>query len=256
MLLRPARDSKGVLVGSSSLGPYGTPKCEFIGQLARVKEPENKYIDTRGVWVGAHQTLGEKLTHAMLKQGLVKELGELTDIQREVAKVCGTNMRVDFVVTHKDGSRTALEVKTVVDTDYNPAIVRVKDGNAMTQFVSYETPYQRAAIFPWGRSNQRGPDGEKVVSTRAIKHVDELGEIQTGKKLCPGGERLKAAILFLVIRKDALSFRPNTQACPSFAKHLRQSHELGVTVMAYRVAWGTDKEQGVGFFDGAIPVQL
>ena len=148
-------------------------------------------------------------------------------------------------------------MKTVVDTDYNPGIVRVKDGKAKTQYWGHETPYRRAAIFPWGESKaQRGPDGERVVSARAIKHIDELGAIQAGKKLCPGGERLQAAVLFLVIRSDALSFRPNTEACPSFAKHLRKSHGLGVKVLAYRVAWGNDDEEGVAFFDGGIKVDL
>ena len=35
-------------------------------------------------------------------------------------------------------------------------------------------PYARAAIFPWGAGKQKGPDGEAVVSARAIKHVDCL----------------------------------------------------------------------------------
>ena len=256
LLLRPARDSKGALVGSTAVGKHGTPKCEFIVQLARVSEPENRDIDPLGVWVGAHPSLGEKFTHEMLKRGLVKELGEVVDIKREVAKVCGTDMRVDFVVTHKDGTRTALEVKTVVDADYNPAIIRFNEEQAKAHFLGHETPYRRAAIFPWGRGNQRGPRGEKVVSARAIKHIAELSAIQTGEKLCPEGEQLKAAVLFVVIRNDALSFRPNNEGCPSFVNHLRKAHERGVKVLAYRVAWGTGDEEGVAFFDGALKVDF
>ena len=41
---------------------------------------------------------------------------------------------------------------------------------------------QRAGIFPWGGGNQKGPEGEKVVSARAIKHVRELTEIAQGNK--------------------------------------------------------------------------
>ena len=74
MLIRPARDKKGILVGSTAVGKHGTPKCEFITQLVRVSEPENKHIDMLGVWVGAGPSLAEKLTHEMLKQGLLKEL--------------------------------------------------------------------------------------------------------------------------------------------------------------------------------------
>ena len=76
------------------------------------------------------------------------------------------------------------------------------------------------------------------------------------EKLCPEGERLKAAVLFVVIRNDALSFRPNNEGCPSFVKHLRKAHERGVKVLAYRVAWGTGDEEGVAFFDRAIEVDL
>ena len=256
MLLRPARNKNGTLVGNNSLGKHGTPKCEFISQLARILEPENRHIDPLGVWVGAHQTLGEILTHEMLKRALVKELGELTEIKREVAKVCGTDMRVDFVVTHQNGTRTALEVKTALDTDYDPAIVRVKEGKAKVTFWGHGTPYRRAAIFPWGDRKQKGPDGEKVVSTRAIKHLGELSAIQSGEKLCADGERLQAAILFLVTRRDALSFRPNKEGCPSFVTHLRKARDKGVKVLAYRVAWGTGDEEGVAFFDGAMRVDL
>ena len=259
MLIRPARNKNGTLVGSTAVGKYGTPKCEFIAQLARVSEPENRDINPLGVWVGAHPSLGEKLTHEMLKRGLVKELGEVVDIKREVAKVCGTDMRVDFVVTHKDGTRTALEVKKVDNTDYNPAIIRVEGGVAKTKYWGYGIPYRRAAIFPWGGSqSKRGPDGEKIVpaSARAIKHIDELTAVQTGEKLCQDGERLKAAILFIIGRCDAQSLRSNKEACPSFAKHLQKANERGVKVLAYRVAWGTGDEEGVAFFDGALKVDL
>merc|ERR1711966_292243 len=99
-------------------------------------------------------------------------------------------------------------------------------------------PYRRAAIFPWGRSAQTGPDGEKVVSARAIKHVDELAALATGTKRAADGARIAAALLFVVVRRDALSFRPNGEACPSFDKHVRAAKEAGVCVLARRVSWG------------------
>ena len=78
----------------------------------------------------------------------------------------------------------------------------------------------------------------------------------TGEKLFANNERLGAAVLFLVVRNDAFSLRPNKEVCPSFVKHLRKANERGVKVLAYRVAWGIDDEEGVAFFDGAIKVDL
>ena len=41
-------------------------------------------------------------------------------------------------------------------------------------------------------------------------------------------EDLRAAVMFVVIREDAVSFRPNHEACPSFARYLREASEAGV----------------------------
>ena len=134
MMLRPACHTNGTLVGSAAVGKFGKPKCEFITQLVRVSDPENRHLDPLGVWVGAAPFIAEKLTHEMLKRGLVPELGEIAGIQREVGNLCGTDMRVDFVVTHKDGTRTALEVKKVIDADYDPSVVRAKHERAKAFF--------------------------------------------------------------------------------------------------------------------------
>ena len=39
MLLKPARDAKGKLIGGDAVGKFGTPKCEFIAQLLWVSDP-------------------------------------------------------------------------------------------------------------------------------------------------------------------------------------------------------------------------
>lgn len=184
ILLKPARDAKGVLVGRDAVGKYGTPKCEFIAQLLWVHEPENR----PGCWVGAHPSLGEKLAHALLAGGhLNHEFPAITKLEREVSKPCDCDMRADFVLTHADdGShKTIVEVKTVVDTDaaaanhrdvvpssvkqdageISPKMKKTKKANpgkGRKLFLSHAEPYVRTAIFPWGGGNQTGPEGEKV----------------------------------------------------------------------------------------------
>ena len=88
VLMRPARDKKGVPVGSTALGPYGTPKCEFIMQLLRVEEPEHTAAGLGGVWIGAHPTIGERLAQGLIEGGLLRpELGEVSSLQREVCSL-------------------------------------------------------------------------------------------------------------------------------------------------------------------------
>ena len=246
MLVKPARDRKGNLVGPDAVNPkYGTPKCEYIAQLLRVDETSIGY--TPPIWVGAHPSLGEKIAEQLLARNcLHPHLPKIQSLQREVRNIGGSDMRADFLLQFEDDTKhkpCVLEVKTVVDTDFAPD--RVPTDRTKCVFVSEQTPYRRAGIFPWGQSNQKGPDGEKVVSARAIKHVRELTRLTKGELRGPNGETYQTAVLFVVIRKDAEYFRPNHEACPSFCKYLKEAKDAGVQVFAKRVEWG-DTEDSLG----------
>jgi len=263
VLLRPATDKAGKPVGSDQMGKYGTPKCEFIMLMLRCCEPENS--DTAGCWVGAHPSIGERVADALLKSGaLTEEIGggRIEKVQREVTGVAGTDMRCDFLLTHADESRTIVEVKTVVDTDYDPAhTLPERFADKKCVFLGRATPYERSAIFPWGKPNQKGPDGEKVVSARAIKQVRELTKVASGELAEADGTRLAAVVLFVVVRTDARRFRPNTDACPSFARYLNKARDAGVRVLAHRIRWGADGaeeggELGAAYHEGAIPIDF
>ena len=86
----------------------------------------------------------------------------------------------------------------------------------------------------------------------------ELTAVASGLKTGDGGKRIKAAVLFIVVRKDALSFRPNEDACPSFARYLREAREAGVQILARRVRWGEmeGEELGNAIDDGSLPIDL
>lgn len=248
VLVKVAMDRKGCPVGANATGKFGTPKCEFILQLLRVNEPENENLDC---WVGANPKIGERAVAALLSSGgLDMALGvSVVKVEREVSKPAGCDMRCDFLFTGADDSRTVLEVKTVVDSDYNP-----DTPPSRLECVFFgRSPYVRAGIFPWGKGRQAGPDGEKVVSARAIKHIDELTALARGERTEDGGARLGAAVLFVVVRKDVSTFRPNAEACPSFASHLRDARAAGVRVLARRIAFS---DSGDAFDDGEIPVDL
>ena len=259
VLLKTSVNAKtGKPIGCDAVGKFGTPKCEFSLQLLRCVEPENMNLTGGGgCWVGAHPSIGEKVANSLLHKGrLLEDLGgvPIAKIEREVSGVGGTDMRCDFLITHTDGTKTVLEVKTVVDTDYDP---RSAPDRAGCVFLGKGVPYERAAIFPWGKSNQQGPDGEKVVSARAIKHVRELTSLARGEKRdLDSGATINAAVLFVVVRRDAITFRANEEACPSFARYLREARSAGVRVIARRIRWGEaeSEELGTAIDDGSLQV--
>lgn len=251
VLVRPILDAKGRPVPRDATGKFGTPKCELTTQLLRCTEPENAAHG--GCWVGAHPAIGEQVAAALLELGLVPELRPVASVRRQVGVVPGS--RADYVLDHGPGApSTVLEVKMVVDTDHDPALdaPRARSDAPPARYHSALRPYRRAAIFPWGRGGQKGPDGERVVSARAIKHVDELAAIARGEVVCAGGERMRAALLFVVVRSDAQLFRPNHQACPSFARHLRAAHDAGVAVLAQQVGFD---DAGGAYALGPLPIE-
>ena len=239
LLLKPARTPKGDLVGAHAVSPkYGTPKCEFHTQLVYVDETSWSSTLYTPTWVGAHPSLGEKVAKTWLEEMPLEVFGwssPIVRLQAQVRNPGGADMRSDFLVVHEDGTERIVEVKTVVDTDY--AVEAAPPAGTKCVFTNDVVPYRRTALFPWGAGKQKGPEGEAVVSARAIHHVRELTRLQQR-------DDIQATILFVVIRGDAVAFRANHEACPSFAKYLKLAQEAGVQVVARSVTWGTDKDRG------------
>lgn len=266
LLVQTARDRKGNAVTENDTGKYGTPKCQYITRLCKVSEEECKRFGVQDgkVWVGAHPSIGESIAEKLLQLGatyLPLHTEPIKRVSSQVSNFAGTRSRLDFLVEFTDGHRCAVEVKTVVDTDYDPRIAQP----AERMFLGPKDckVYRRAAIFPWGRSKQKGPDGEPVVSARAIEHVNLLADIARGKRThgieTDDGKqgKLDVALLFIVVRQDAELFRPNAEACPSFAKYLRAARNAGVKVLAHKVRWGLEDDQvGSAFCAGPLPVEL
>lgn len=250
LLVKPQRDKKGNLLGPNAVNPkYNTPRCEFAAQLLRVDESnlDRRYFP---IWVGAHPSLGEVLAKEIILRHMsgvlqIPGIGGVTELKEQVTIKEGT--RSDFLLEQLSGSKRIVEVKSVVDTDYCAAWTLPDMAKGVV--TSAEEPYRRSGIFPWGQSKQKGPDGEKVVSARAIKHVRELTDLVKG-----GGH--DATVLFVVARGDVEVFAPNAQACPSFARYLREAHENGVQILVKRVRWGdNDESKGVCFDDGWLDIE-
>lgn len=240
--IKPQRDKKGHLLGPNAVNPkYNTPKCEFVAQLLLVDEQAIS-PNYPPVWVGAHPSLGEAIAEEVITRHVDKGsglpgMGSIESFQKQVT--ISSHSRADFVLQPTSGRPRIVEIKTVVDTDYNPEWGLPDPSAVKCVFAVPEgAPHAKYGIFPWGQSNQKGPDGEKVVSARAIKHVAELTELV--KK-----GTYDATVLFIVIRHDAQGFRPNYHACPSFAKYLHKAQQAGVQILAKQVQWGDGKGDGV-----------
>ena len=67
-------------------------------------------------------------------------------------------------------------------------------------------------------------EGQKVVSTRAIKHIRNLVDMRS--------EEVRPIVLFVVNRSDCERVRACGEACPVFAKELAKASKKGVLVVA------------------------
>jgi len=237
-LMKYARKTTGKKerVGPDEVSPkYGTPKCEFSSCLVKYKN----------TWIASHPKIGEDIASNFLSVGSIYfpvHESEIVECSREVSGVAGTNMRTDFLLKHKDGTYSIVEVKMVVDSDSDKNIVT--DGEEGTN----------CAIFPWGKKNQKW-NGEKVVSARAIKHVSELTEIATKEKKDEKYPNIRACVLFVIVRDDCQFFRPHKEACSVFADTLKNASEKGVKIIAQKVGWEYSKEEEMkGYDKGLIEV--
>jgi DNA-binding sugar fermentation-stimulating protein len=260
-LVKPALVN-GIKVGPDAVSSkYGTPKCEYHAQLLYVDETHTQASSTThgpitdpypSAYVGAHPSLGERVAERLIQENRLG-LPAIAQVEKQKAFALpdGSKMRTDFFLKHVDGTKRLIEVKTVVDTDYicvEDVPPSLKSPNNLVLPYKNASTYRRTALFPCGCGKQKGPDGETVVSARAIKHVQELTRMV---ELKSKDSSYEAAILFVVCRGDAEDFSPNAAACPSFALYLKVAHDAGVQIIARRVSWD---DQGACRDDGEIPV--
>ncbi len=83
-----------------------------------------------------------------------------------------------------------------------------------------------------------------AVSTRALKHVEELEKIATE------GER--AVLFFLVNRPEGKAFQPAATIHPEYAEALKRAQKNGVEILAYRAIHSLEKS----YIGEAVPIKL
>jgi hypothetical protein len=237
--------------------------------------------------------LTESITLALIKRGaLNSRLAEspvdieAVETQRSMKRLSSESssgsFRPDYRLNHMDGSVTILEVKQVVDTDYDPRHVAARaklqaplpvyspiseeafnlESNQNSgaiiakkkRGIACKNVYLRAGIFPWGKRGQKGPDGQHVVSARAIDHIRELSKLAESSSSSSGCTKVvRCAILFVCGRGDAMGVRANGAACPTFAKYLEAAREKNlVKILCHRVRWGHGADAGKAYDGGEL----
>eukprot|EP00045_Choanoeca_perplexa_P003263 m.29559 g.29559 ORF g.29559 m.29559 type:complete len:249 (+) comp11953_c0_seq5:508-1254(+) len=166
----------------------GETKTGYSTELVFVDEPESGAA--RPALVAHNPLLANRLIKKALHDGIISELSHLKQYEIKAEAKITDSFRVDFAYRDPgDGMaiKALVEVKSVCLADYNPETCPDRSGAV---FVNPVTPYQRHALFPYGRSGQKF-EGQKVVSARAIKHVQHL--------ISHRGDA-EAYLLFLVVR--------------------------------------------------------
>ncbi|MDB9787021.1 DNA/RNA nuclease SfsA [Bacteriovoracaceae bacterium] len=142
-------------------------------------------------WIAVNTSLTNRLVEEFIEDQIIEELKGYRNCDREQFSPIGESKFDFFLSGHDSSGDCYLEVKNVTLL-----------GN------------EGEALFP------------DAVSTRAMKHVNELTELaQMG---------FRSVLLFLVQREDVEFFSPAISIYPEYAAALWDAEECGVEVLAYQ----------------------
>lgn len=159
-------------------------------------------IEDRGVWVGIHSALANKIVRRALSGGDIIEFRDIMSIEQEV-KVEGKS-RIDFLLTLPSTSESASVRKCFIE---------VKSVSMAVERVATGTSYLRAEF----------PDCE---SERAQKHIRFLTD-----HVLKGGD---AAVIFLIQRPDCSAFSIS-KLDMKYERLVSLACEAGVKILPYHV---------------------
>lgn len=213
------------------------------------------------VRVGYHPALAESACRVMLEEKLLAE--EVGHYDRFQSQFTIGKSRFDYVL-HDESvpdqkTVTILEVKNVPGCDYPVGLVpAVRSSVGIYEYLpsSGSNGYVRSAIFPHGAAKA----SIGVVSDRAIKHIWELTQIQTGKvNLADLGivnvTKVQCAIIFIVNRSDCAQFRPCHEADMLFAQVLKRAAESGVKLICKSLLWSENETSSAScYLHKTLPV--
>ena len=210
----------------------------YLAQFCEEKVIANQHISNKQL-IGIDPKLAETLVENALTQNYLKTLTHIKTYKREV---CLLNSRFDFAGIDETGKYFVLEVKNVPLADY--ADVSSVDRKKMIKrgdFINIGIN-EKISYFPDGYRKKKG----QVVSERALKHINELAEINHSKIIRP-------IICFVIQRTDVGSFQASLLD-PIYKAAFTDAIRQGVEVIILVVSWNVDGE--ATFVTCDLPVNL
>jgi sugar fermentation stimulation protein A len=180
------------------------------------------YINNVG-WIGANPYYGNKIF-----SNFINKFSEFNEYKIEKAEIKVLNSRLDFLLVNDKNEKFYVEVKNV------PLVDSVNSDN--------KTPV--SAIFPDGYKNSKN----QCISDRAYKHLEELIELKN--------KGFRTALVFIIQREDPDFFKPNYARDKIYSEKLKEAHDKGVEIYAYKFKWSIKNNIGSCKFLKKIPINL
>jgi len=168
--------------------------------------------------IGANPLFGNKIFSEFYTK-----FNEFKDCKIEKQEVKIHDSRLDFLLS-KNNEKFYVEIKNV-------PLVKI-DNNITT------------AIFPDGYKNSKN----MCVSDRAYKHIVDLIKLKN--------EGFRVGLVFIVQRNDAKIFSPNYVRDKIYSDKLKEAHDKGVEIYAYKFKWSVKDNVATCKFMKRIDIQF
>lgn len=194
-----------VLAHSPSLGLCGLIKENTEVLVSKCKNDcrKSKYtielVKNNKILVGANPLYANKIF-----SNFYTKFNEFKNYKIDKQEVTIRNSRLDFLLDNNN-NKCYVEVKNVPLVQLNNGLV--------------------TAIFPDGYKNSKN----MCVSDRAYKHVTDLIKLKS--------EGYRVSLVFIVQRSDAHIFSPNYDKDKIYSNKLKEAHDKGVEIYAYKFKW-------------------
>ena len=192
-------------------------KCSHTIDLSIYKEGENETV------IGINPNLAEIIAEKALINNCINGLTNIKSYRKQTTVLTS---RFDFTGIDSNGVPFIMEIKSVPLADYVDVIE--KERKKYKDIIEKKKYHEKIAYFPDGYRKSV----KDVVSPRALKHIEELGNIAKTSITRP-------IMCFVIQRDDVVSFQPSN-IDPIYKKAVQDAWKNGVEIKVLQVKWTKD----------------